>query len=251
MKKHPYILAIAGFDPSGGAGLMADIKTIEAIKGYGLGVCTANTIQNDISFQSCNWVDFDSIKQQIEVLFNRFEIDAVKIGIIENWSVLNQVVDLVIEKNRDIKIIVDPILSSSTNYDFQDREQSEQELDHILDKIHLLIPNYEEIQRLYKGKSIAEAIKYISAKTNLYLKGGHNSTAIGKDELFTKGQKDYVLNPKGSNISEKHGSGCVLSSAITAYLGLGFPLLKACYRGKRYVEKVLSSNESLLGYHRI
>ena len=87
MKKHPKTLTIAGLDPSSGAGLTADIKTFEALKCYGLAVCTANTIQNDVEFDSCYWVDVSVIKNQIALLFKQFSINFVKIGIIENWHV--------------------------------------------------------------------------------------------------------------------------------------------------------------------
>ncbi len=258
MIKRPYILTIAGFDPSAGAGLTSDIKTIEALKGYGLSVCTANTIQNDVEFISCQWMDFDVIKNQIEILFDRFTIDFVKIGIVQNWEVLNAIIDVVLEKNNTIKIVLDPVLKSSSDFNFHsyngdlnDQNTIEKQYEEVLDKIYLLTPNYNEIERLYTGKTIEETITHIANKTNLFLKGGHRKEAIGKDELFTSDGKQFVLNPKVQKISEKHGSGCVLSSAITTYLALGLPLLKACYRGKRYTEKVLSSNNSLLGYHKI
>ncbi|WP_108807295.1 hydroxymethylpyrimidine/phosphomethylpyrimidine kinase [Aquimarina spinulae] len=255
MIKRPYILTIAGFDPSSGAGLTADIKTIEALKGYGLSVCTANTIQNDVEFKTCYWTDIDVIKSQVEILFDRFAIAYVKIGIVKNWEVLNAIIDVLLEKNNTIKIVLDPVLKSSSDFDFRSSNtnslDAENYFEKILDKIYLLTPNYDEIERLYKDKTIQETIAHIANKTNLFLKGGHRKEAIGKDELFTSEGKQFVLNPKRQNISEKHGSGCVLSSAITTHLALGFSLLKACYRGKRYTEKVLSSNSSLLGYHRI
>jgi hydroxymethylpyrimidine/phosphomethylpyrimidine kinase len=258
MKKRPYILTIAGFDPSNGAGLTADIKTIEALKGYGLSVCTANTIQNDVEFKTCYWTNIDVIKSQIEILFDRFTIAYVKIGIVQNWDVLNQIIDVLSEKNETIKIVLDPVLRSSSDFDFHasennssDQDNIEKQLDNVLDKIYLLTPNYNEIEELYTSKTTKETITHISGKTNLFLKGGHKKEAIGKDELFTTNGKRFVCNQKTKNVSEKHGSGCVLSAAITTYLALGFPLLKACYRAKRYTEKVLSSNSSLLGYHKM
>ncbi|WP_103069334.1 hydroxymethylpyrimidine/phosphomethylpyrimidine kinase [Aquimarina sediminis] len=255
MKARPYILTIAGFDPSNGAGFTADIKTIEALKGYGLTVCTANTIQNDIDFKICDWVDVKMMTKQIEILFDRFAIDFVKIGIIENWKVLHEIIDFLIEKNKEIKIVLDPILRSSSDFDFhnpsiQKVSNTSVLFDQILDKIYLITPNYLEIERLYVDKTIDETVKHISSKTNLFLKGGHREE-VGKDELFTKGGKYFALKPKGQNLSEKHGSGCILSSSIITYLALGFPLLKACLKGKRYTEKVLGSNKSLLGYHNV
>ncbi|WP_299259658.1 hydroxymethylpyrimidine/phosphomethylpyrimidine kinase [uncultured Aquimarina sp.] len=259
MGNRPNILTIAGFDPSSGAGLTADIKTFESLKCYGLAVCTANTIQNDTDFEECNWVGVEVIKSQISILFKKFNIDYVKIGIIQNWSVLNEIIDFLLEKNKNVKIILDPVLKSSSDFNFQKQslqtESSSNVLDYkfeqILDKIYLLTPNYDEIEMFYTGRTINETVRHISAKTNVLLKGGHRKEMLGKDELFTSKGKYFVLNPKNKNITEKHGSGCILSSAITAQLALGFTLLKSCFRGKRYIEKVLSSNTTLLGYHRI
>lgn len=245
MKVRPNILTIAGFDPSNGAGLTADVKTFEILKCYGLSVCTANTVQDDQSFQDCYWLPIEQITAQIKVLFNRFQIDVVKIGIVENFEFLNTIIDSVLSHNSNVKIVLDPVLKSSSNFKFH----SNSDLDNVLEKIELLTPNYSEIELLYPDKNIEETITHITKKTNLYLKGGHRLDKLGKDELYIKNGKKYSLNPKSLNCSEKHGSGCVLSSAIASYLALGFPLLKACYRGKRYTEKFLSSNKGLLGYH--
>lgn len=76
-----YILSIAGFDPSSGAGVTSDVKTFEAHNLYGLSVCTAVTVQNDVDFEAVYWVEMRTIMQQIETLFRRFQIDIVKIGI--------------------------------------------------------------------------------------------------------------------------------------------------------------------------
>ncbi|WP_108867611.1 hydroxymethylpyrimidine/phosphomethylpyrimidine kinase [Aquimarina aquimarini] len=255
MIKRPYILTIAGFDPSNGAGLTADIKTFEALKGYGLAVCTANTVQNDVEFKECHWVDIAVIKNQIDILFDRFVIDVVKIGIVENWKVLNEIIDVLLEKNKNIRIVLDPVLKSSSEFEFHslgsENNNANKIVEEITKKIYLLTPNYHEIEKLYTDKTIEETVKHISDKCNLFLKGGHRDKDIGKDELFTINRKHFVLNPKGKNIAEKHGSGCVLSSAIAMYLAQGFSLLQSCFRGKRYTEKVLSSNTSLLGYHRV
>jgi len=243
----PYVLTIAGFDPSSGAGLTADVKTFEKLKCYGLSVCTAITVQNDINFKECNWTSFETIEAQIHVLFERFDIKFVKIGIVENWTVLNKIIDLLMSKNSSIKIILDPILASSSNFQFHPDDTKE--LDEVLNKIFLLTPNYIEIKSLFSDKDVDGTISHIQHKTNLFLKGGHRKDAIGKDILYIKEEKQYVFNPKTHNISGKHGSGCVLSSAITSYLALDFPIVKSCYRAKRYTERFLRSNKSLLGYH--
>ena len=114
----------------------------------------------------------------------------------------------------------------------------------------MLTPNYNEIQQLYPSKDIAATISHVSTKTNLLLKGGHNEAEKGKDYLYTEDGKKYPLNPKYKTIYPKHGSGCVLSSAISSYLALGFPLTKSLFRAKRFTEKYLGSNKQLLGNFR-
>lgn len=247
MKERPNILTIAGFDPSNGAGLTADIKTFETLKCYGLAVCTANTIQNDLELKACHWMPIAVILNQLEVLFKRFKINYVKIGIVENWKTLSIIINGLLELNPGIKIVLDPILKSSSEFNFH--SDNIENLDKILSKIYLLTPNYNEIQQLYLEKNREETIAYIQSKTNLFLKGGHSPEKLGQDILYLTNKKEFVLNPEETNCSEKHGSGCVLSSAIASYLALDLPILKACIKGKQYTEKFLSSNKSLLGFH--
>lgn len=248
MKKRPYILSIAGFDPSGGAGLVADCKTFEALKCQGLSVCTANTIQTDNEFLECIWTDIEVIKKQVTTLFNRFKIDVVKIGIIENWRTMSQIINLLKALNSEVKIVVDPVLTASANFKFQ-TDFNEELFDIVLKKTYVLTPNYEEIQQLYSELTIEETIKHISNKTNVLLKGGHNEKEKGKDYLYTQQGQMHPLNPKYITYP-KHGSGCVLSSAIASHLALGFPLLKSCFRAKRFTEKYLGSSKELLGNFR-
>jgi len=250
MKHRPHIVTIAGFDPSGGAGILADIKTIEALKCYGLAVNTANTIQTDTDFKSCQWTNETVLLEQLEMVLKRFDIAVAKIGIVERWETLLEVIEVLKKHHPKVKIVWDPVLSSSTNFEFHP-VNSKEIVERVLDGVAIVTPNYKEIKQLFPEQSVAENIAKMRKYTNVYLKGGHRTDAIGKDELFTGDGKQYVLRAKMKGCTEKHGSGCVLSSAMAAYLALDFPMLKACYRAKRYTEKVLVSNTTLLGYHRI
>ncbi|RYY19665.1 MAG: hypothetical protein EOO36_05300, partial [Cytophagaceae bacterium] len=86
----PYALTIAGFDPSAGAGVLADIKTLEANGVYGLAACTALTQQNDVAFERVNWVGLADIQDQVRLLLARFRVDFIKIGLIESLPVLGE-----------------------------------------------------------------------------------------------------------------------------------------------------------------
>lgn len=259
MKKRPYILTIAGFDPTSGAGLTADIKTFEALQCYGLAVCTANTIQTDHEFKKCHWIPESIILEQLQLLLSRFDITTVKIGIIENWVVLLKVVQLLLQYNSDIKIVLDPVLKASTNFDFHNMpatlEKSmewQENLELVLEKVYLVTPNIIELHELYKFHKLDynSTIKHISTKTNLLVKGGHKTEYIGIDDLYTLNQEKHHLKPK-KIIDPKHGSGCVLSAAIAAYTAHEFSIYKACKKAKKYTEQFLTSNETLLGYHKL
>lgn len=249
MSSRIYILSIAGLDPSSGAGITSDIKTFEAHGVYGLSVCSAITVQNDIAFESSHWVEVKVIIQQIEILFNRFKIDVVKIGLIQNWQVLFQIIKKLKKLNPEIKIILDPILKTSTGFDIHFKN-SLNIVDYILENIFLITPNYDEIQNLYSKKSLKDTIDHIISKTNMYLKGGHREDKKGWDELYFNKTLETSIAPIFKTIYEKHGSGCVLSSSIASYIALGFPIEDAATNAKIYIENFLRSNKTLLGTHK-
>lgn len=248
MKQQPYILTIAGHDPSGGAGLTSDIKTFEAHDLYGLSVCTAVTVQNDIDFKECIWIEKEVITNQITTLFERFDISVVKIGIIQSWEVLLEVVQVLKKCNPSIKIVVDPILKASAGFDFHSKEDLKL-FEEVLCHCDFITPNYDEIKALFSNKSIEETIEFISEKTNVYLKGGHREDKKGWDEVYHNKIVQLNIPPKATSVFEKHGSGCVLSSALASNIAKELSLEDACIHAKWYTEQFLNSNKTLLGEH--
>ena len=249
MNQKKYILTIAGLDPSSGAGITSDIKTFEAHNIYGLSVCTAVTVQNDIEFKNCIWIEKQVILNQIELLLERFSISVVKIGIIQSWEVLLEVVLLLKSYNSELKIVLDPILKASAGFNFH-QKQDLVLFEKVLQNCHFITPNYNEIKDLFPDKSIEETIEFISKKTNIYLKGGHRTDKIGCDEIYYNKIVKLNISPITTKpIFEKHGSGCVLSSALAANLSKSIPLEDACKNAKLYTEQFLSSNKTLLGTH--
>lgn len=247
--KRLYTLTIAGFDPCGGAGVLADIKTFEANKTMGLAVATCITYQNENEFEKIDWLSGEQIIKQIEILLKAYRIDFVKIGLIENFEVLNNVIGYLHSVNPLIKIVWDPIFTSSTGFDFHNRIKND-DIESICDKLYLITPNWIEMQMIYPDLTIPDGAKKLGNHCNVFLKGGHNKDFKGKDYLFTKTKQQ---NFRAKRISEypKHGSGCVLSAAITANLAKGFSLEKACLRAKEYVTNYLCSNKGLLGFYKL
>lgn len=246
----PFVLTIAGHDPSGGAGILSDIKTFEQHQVYGLAIATGNTIQTETQFLDMQWTNLDFVLDSIKTLLRTYDIKAVKIGIVPSLVYLKEIVKAIKRRSPKTKIVWDTVLKSSTEYEFTAIE-NQSELIEILQKIDLITPNYVEIRKLSELKNSAEEIaQSLSIYCPVLLKGGHNPTQKGVDYLYIdKESAKLVSSPIFS--SEKHGSGCVLSSAITANLALGHDLLLSSLKAKTYIEKYLNSNTTLLGYHHV
>jgi hydroxymethylpyrimidine/phosphomethylpyrimidine kinase len=246
----PYILTIAGFDPSGGAGLIADIKTLEMNKVYGMGICTALTYQNDEIFDGIEWLHPDKIIRQIEVLSGRYNFKIVKIGLIDIINTLLPVIEYLKEKIKNTRIIWDPVLKSSSGFTFHNTIDDEI-LKEVINKIYLLVPNISEAGIITGNMDNPEnEIPGLIKNTgcSVLLKGGHSQGNAKNDILFENGNK-IIISGESIEGYGKHGTGCVLSSAIAAGLALGRSLEKSCRDAKEYTRKFIFSNETLLGYH--
>src|SRR5436305_8273825 len=143
----PYVLSIAGFDPSGGAGVLADCKTFEQHGVYGFGVCSAMTIQTDSEFLNVHWLGVEQILEQLRPLTEKFKITACKIGIIDSPDSLIEIIRFLKKHNPAIHIVWDPVLKASAGYDFHS-ENAFHNIEAILAAIDLVTPNYDELQRL-------------------------------------------------------------------------------------------------------
>ncbi|MBN4051375.1 hydroxymethylpyrimidine/phosphomethylpyrimidine kinase [bacterium AH-315-M05] len=242
----PTVLSIAGFDPSAGAGILADIKTFEAHQVYSFGVCSAITFQNDNEFENVAWIEVENIIKQIEVLFKRFKINWVKIGLIENVDVLKRIVAYLVMQNPDVRIIWDPILKASSGFVFHEKIDGNKLIDVCRD-VFLITPNMEEIATLFPGMNKEKAGKELSRHCAVLLKGGHRTDGNPVDLLFYDDKQESFDGVRIDN--DKHGTGCVLSAAILANLAMGKNLRDACWKAKQYINKFLESNSTLLGDH--
>lgn len=244
----PFVLSIAGFDPSGGAGVLADIKTFEQHQVYGFAINTANTIQTENEFVALQWTAIDFVLQSIETMFKSYEIKAVKIGIVPSLDYLKSIIFLIKRLSLKTRIVWDTVLKSTTEFDFLNI-QNQNDLISILNQIDLITPNYNEVLKLIPTENKLEnSIEILSKYCAVLLKGGHHPTEIGTDYLYTQNQF-FRLSPKKTKIYQKHGSGCVLSAAITANLALEQNLPNACENAKSYTENFLLSNPTQLGNH--
>jgi hydroxymethylpyrimidine/phosphomethylpyrimidine kinase len=242
----PFVVSVAGFDPSGGAGVLADIKTFEQLDVCGLSAVTSVTYQNDKEFDGVDWVAAENIIRQIEVLLRRFDVRFFKIGLIENFEVLQQIVAFITKNVAGAIIVVDPIMKASAGFDFN--RQPTAAFDTTLRAIYCITPNLPEAEDLW-GAHYLDSLTEWRAVTNIYLKGGHSERDLLTDRLFTR---DEVFEFPQMKIEGggKHGSGCVLSAALTANLALGLPLVKAAKNAQLYTRNFLQSTPTLLGEHK-
>lgn len=241
-RKRANILTIGGFDPSAGAGVLADAKTFEQHRMLGMAVNTANTVQTEGSFHSVNWVSEQLIHEQLDALLSEHSFEYCKVGLVPNFALLLEIK----AKMPNTRLIWDPVLSASAGFNMN---HSLEALDTVLDAVYFITPNWNEAMQLTNQDSGFDAAKQLAQKCNVYLKGGHRTDRVGMDTVFFEGTH-FNLRAKGQHPTEKHGSGCILSSALAANLTAGFPIRKACLKTKEYVSRVLDSNETLLGYHK-
>ena len=236
----PIALSLAGFDPSGGAGVLADVKTFEAMKVYGLALNTGITIQNDVHFEKVSWQSESQIKSGLHVLSKRYTVRAAKLGMHKNLNAVLKNIKLLKSYWPGIKIIWDPILASSSGFDLK-IELNKIQLKKILSSIDLITPNTEEFNKIGW-----ETSAYNCA---LLKKGGHAKGKFAEDILFINGREKKKFRSIRKSGMEKHGSGCVLSAAIVSGLARGDSLIQCVSNAKKYINHFLISNSTLSGYH--
>jgi len=242
----PYVLSIAGLDPTAGAGILADVKTITATGGYGFAVATCLTAQTEDECFHVQWLPVKEITQQLKPLLENYPIDVTKLGAMKDLSMATAIIDYVLSIKPDMKFVLDPILSTSSGKEFM---KLNADIKTLLSKIYLLTPNYPEIQMLTEDQNALEAAMILSMHTNVYLKGGHSNEPVLVDRLFVKGT--MIEYPKERNpVAKKHGSGCVLSSALATYLAQGNTLQEASEKASKYMCGFFSSSETKLGLHK-
>ena len=245
----PKVLVVAGYDQSAGAGVLSDVKTLEAHGVYGYAVCTGLTYQNERRISKVQWMAVKDIMEQIDLCFEDADFPWVKMGITESMEVAAAIIDHIRVHSDGVKVILDPVVRASSGADFWEGSAGWEEL---AARCYVITPNWQEIGWLYPGEDIGARCAGLTRERDLhiYVKGGHHPLHTGRDYLWSRGEVTVLEAMAGTReVSAKHGSGCVLSSALAANLALGYSLPVAAERSKRYIERFLTSNKTLLGWH--
>jgi len=244
----PFILTIAGFDPSGGAGILADCKTAEAFDVTCLAVTTAVTYQNETNFVGLKWLSLDNQLQQLQPLLDLYTIEVVKIGLIASLDNLSSLVSILKKYNANIKIIWDPILQASSGFEFH-RQLDAAKLKAVLESIYLITPNIPEMIQLTNCLGLDAKAENLSKYTNVLLKGGHSATTEAVDTLFLTNNTNQSWSSTKLSNRDKHGTGCMLSAAIASGLATQNALAESISHAKAFVLKRIASNDSRLAWY--
>jgi hydroxymethylpyrimidine/phosphomethylpyrimidine kinase len=239
----PVVLTIAGIDPSGGAGIVADIKTIAAFGCFPAAAITSITFQNAKRVFGAEHQSAATLRAQVEPIVQDAKVAAAKTGMLPTAEIVAEVARLFREEDLPAPV-VDPVMVSTSGHDLIGDAAFEILKNSLLPLALLVTPNIPEAERLAgfpiqteaDMKRAAETIKSLGAPAVL-VKGGHrlNPQADALDILlddtgaFTEFREEYI------EIGEVHGSGCTLSAAIAANLGKGLPLTDAVGAAKIYL----------------
>lgn len=248
-------LTIAGVDPSGGAGVLADVKVMSALGTYACAVIAALTAQNTQSVTGVKPIDRDFINLQIDTLFKDVRIDSVKIGMLGDSNTIRTVADG-LEKHNPPFIVLDPVMVAKSGDKLLEDSAISSLAHDLLPFAHMITPNLPEAAELLNQGGIANLKEAYKATEKLHklmnqsreswvlLKGGHSSEAESVDLLFNGDRMIEHVNPK-FDTKNTHGTGCSLSSAICALQARYSDVPRATRDAIKYVHEAIENSNLL------
>ena len=249
--KNFHVLTIGGSDSSGGAGIQGDLKTFSALSCYGMSVITALTAQNTQGVQAVQDIPSKFISSQITSIFDDIRVDAVKIGMLFNASVVKEVAKC-LYKHKDLPIVLDPVMFAKSG----DRLIEETAIEAIKKKLFplatIVTPNIAEAaalvgRHLQSPKEIEIATLELCSlgPEAIVVKGGNLATQTSDDCMVTKGSRLKWLKQKRILTQNTHGTGCTFSSAIASFLAQSYSIEDAIKLAKKYVTEALKAGSDI------
>lgn len=255
MKRYISALTIAGSDPSGGAGLQADLKTFSALGVYGATAITAVTIQNTVGVKYVQKLPSQVVYDQIVTVMEDINVDAVKIGMVNDAETLDAIVNA-LKVHKPKFLVVDPVMVSTSGCSLMQSDALNVMKKRLLPIADLVTPNLPEAYVL-AGKQIdktlndvdiiAQDILNLGVKA-LLVKGGHADGKSKNDYLYIKSGDDVkrtCLSAETVDTNNTHGTGCTLSSAIAAFAARGEELGDAVRLAKNYLTDALKAGAGI------
>ncbi|MFT4184973.1 MAG: bifunctional hydroxymethylpyrimidine kinase/phosphomethylpyrimidine kinase [Rhizobium sp.] len=245
------VLSIAGSDPSGGAGIQADLKAFSARGVYGMAALTALTAQNTLGVSGVHAVPASFVAGQIKAIFADVRVDAVKIGMIANAEIAEAVADT-LAPHRDIPIVLDPVMIAKGGSSLLAADAVDVLTRRLLPLATLLTPNLPEAAALLHKPEAADR-DTMARQAQSLLKLGPLAVLIKGGHLEGGESPDVLAGPAGLTWFEAdriptkntHGTGCTLSSALAAELAKGSTLTKAIATAKHYLAGAVAAADTL------
>ncbi|MEC9063206.1 MAG: bifunctional hydroxymethylpyrimidine kinase/phosphomethylpyrimidine kinase [Thermoproteota archaeon] len=237
------VLSIGGSDPSSGAGIQSDVKTFENHDVYGFTVITAITSQNTKKISKIAPISAKDIKTQLESVLSDFQIDAIKIGMVYDSSIIKIVNTMI--KNQKCPIVVDPIIESTTKKILLKKSAIDSYKRYIIPLATIITPNKKEAKILSgssKAEDAAKELQKLGAK-NVIITGFRESEKEIEDFVMEV-DNNYILKGKKIKIIN-HGSGCNYSASITASLARKKSIYEATVTAKEYVYQSIKKSKNL------
>ncbi|WP_299508508.1 bifunctional hydroxymethylpyrimidine kinase/phosphomethylpyrimidine kinase [uncultured Roseobacter sp.] len=242
----PNILSIAGSDPSGGAGIQADIKAISANGGYAMAVINGLTAQNTKGVQAVELVSLDMIAAQIASIRDDIHIDAIKIGMLGDARVIETVATAL--DGCDAPIVLDPVMVAKSGDRLLSADAIVAMRERLLPRAHVITPNLPEAADLLgmaeansseAMQSHGQSLRALGANAVL-IKGGH---LAGEDALdwLLNGSETLQLHSPRIATRNTHGTGCTLPAALATQIGAGQTLSKAAWLAKAYITDAIAA----------
>lgn len=243
-------LTIAGVDPSGGAGTIADVKTFFAFGVFPAAAIASITFQNTQGVFGAEHQSSTSIRKQIEPILDDYDVAAVKTGMLPTREVIEEVAAIISERKLK-NVVVDPVVRSTSGFDLIDNTALRSLIEKLFPLADIITPNIPEAERI-SGVAIesesdigeAAAIMREMGARNVLIKGGHlvgggpGEPRLARDFLYL-GRELAVLEGEYFETSATHGTGCTLSSAIAANLALGNDMKASVDKAKRFVNEAI------------
>jgi len=249
-RKNPsVVLTIAGFDPSSGAGISADLMTFSALGYFGVAAITALTVQSTLAVRYVEPVRSILLSQTLDELWSDFNIRAIKLGMLGTAEVVLAVARF-LEQVRCKVVVVDPVFISSSGMPLLDASGIKTLKHRILPLATVITPNWDEAQRLTGIRAeTPEQWEKIAVKlqsmgpTSVIITGGHSPA----NEDLALGPKGKIIRIKGPKVHSRagHGTGCIHSSALTCYLLENSDVFEAARLAKRYVRMAFKNAPGL------
>jgi hydroxymethylpyrimidine/phosphomethylpyrimidine kinase len=256
----PVVLTIAGFDPSSGAGVTADIKTIAAHGCYGVACITAMTVQSTAGVRRVEAVDPGLVAETLEELASDISIAAVHIGMLGSAKVVKAVADFLSQRTGKAgtpkklpNVVLDPILKSSSGVDLLDAAGTRLLIDRLIPLADVITPNVDEAAAL-TGLKVTDLDEMRAAAAKLHqmdsaavvITGGHLEKAIDLLSFTSKrGVEEEVFKAERQRSNSTHGTGCAFATAIACHLALDRGLAEATLLAKTYVTAAIAAGHPL------